>query len=146
MRPSGSGVSAHPHSEEGLVQLEECMKQPLPRLDFPGWSALKPEGWRCVEAGKTGEARGGQQTPGYIQEVWKIWQPPGTSPKSYSPGRWCPTGLILPSQMQGLAFALVELHPPLVPFPKLAWGPPAGSSAQDIVCCLLEEKWSMTTG
>lgn len=51
MRPPGSGVSAHPHSEEGLVQQEECMQQPLPRLEFLGWSPLKPQGWGCVEAG-----------------------------------------------------------------------------------------------
>lgn len=60
MRPSGSGVSARPCCEEGLVQQEECAQQPLPGLEFLGWSALKPQGCGCVEAGVTGEAQGGQ--------------------------------------------------------------------------------------
>ena len=55
-------------------------------------------------------------------------------------------GLSCSSQVQGLVFAFVELHKvPVGLFPQPPWGPLGGSSAQDCVGCLLEEKWSGTT-
>lgn len=36
------------------------MRAGIPGLEFQGWSALKLEWWRWVEAGMAGEAQGGQ--------------------------------------------------------------------------------------
>lgn len=131
IRPSGSEVSACPCSEEGLVQQQECMQSLC-----QGWNSWAGQSWNLRSEvvwrlGWLEKPKVVSKLLGMSNRFRRLGSLQGLL-QSYSSGSWCLSDLALPSQVQDLAFALVELHPPLVPFPKLAWDIPGGSSSRTL--------------